>query len=254
MIHPRLRVIAIPALACCLIASGAMAAELTDAEKDALRSDCRSDYFSYCSSVPRGPAVLTCLQKNIASVSPGCRQALGELGGGPAAPSTATPPAQAPAAPPAPGATPSPASSSSAAPAADGTTPSPAAAPAPSETPKAQPSPATEPAPAAPPTPPAASAPPAASTSKSAATPPANTPSAPAKPTSPPTAAAAPVPPAPAYGPLERLVLLRRACGADARAFCAGVPLGDGRIMECLMAQAPSLSPPCRDALVVLGR
>jgi hypothetical protein len=60
--------------------------------------------------------------------------------------------------------------------------------------------------------------------------------------------------PAPAYGPLERLVLLRRACGADARAFCAGVPLGDGRIRECLMAQAPSLSPPCRDALVVLGR
>jgi hypothetical protein len=255
MIHPKLRLIASPALVCCLVASGAMAAELTDAEKDALRSDCRSDYFSYCSSVPRGPAVLTCLQNNIASVSPGCRQALSELGGSPAsAPSTATPPAQAPAATPAPAAAPNPASSSSAAPAADGTTPPPAPAAAPSEPPKAQPSSATEPAPAAPPTPPAASAAPSASTSKSAATPPANAPSVPAKPTPPPTAAAVPVPPAPAYGPLEQLVLLRRACGADARAFCAGVPLGGGRIMECLMAQAPSLSPPCRDALVVLGR
>jgi len=221
MIDPRLRLIAIPALVCCLVASAAMAAELTDAEKDALRSDCRSDYFSYCSSVPRGPAVLTCLQKNIASVSPGCRQALSALGGAPAsAPSTTTQPVQAPAATPAPAAAPNPGSSSS----------------------------------AAPPTPPAASAAPSASTSKSAATPPANAPSVPAKPAPPPAAAAAPAPPPPAYGPLERLVLLRRACGADARAFCAGVPLGDGRIRECLMAQAPSLSPPCRDALVVLGR
>jgi hypothetical protein len=32
------------------------------------------------------------------------------------------------------------------------------------------------------------------------------------------------------------------------------VPLGGGRIVECLSAQMPSLSPPCRDALVVLGR
>jgi hypothetical protein len=242
VIHPKLRLIAIPALVCCLVASSAVAAELTDAEKDALRSDCRSDYFSYCSSVPRGPTVLTCLQKNIASVSPGCRQALGALGGAPAsAPETATPPAQTPAATPALTTAPDPASSISAAPAAGGTTPAPTPAP----------SSATEPAPAAPPT---ASAAPSASTSQSAATPPANAPRVPAKPAPPPTAAAAPAPPPAAYGPLERLVLLRRACGADARAFCAGVPLGDGRIRECLMAQAPSLSPPCRDALVVLGR
>ncbi len=89
MRHSTLRLSMIPALACCLLASGAMAAEMTDAEKDALRSSCRSDYFSYCSSVPRGPAVLTCLQKNIASVSAGCRQALSNLGG------ASTPPAAA---------------------------------------------------------------------------------------------------------------------------------------------------------------
>jgi hypothetical protein len=70
MRYPTLRLSVVPGLACCLLAGGAIAAELTDAEKDALRSSCRSDYFSYCSSVPRGPAVLTCLQKNIASVSP----------------------------------------------------------------------------------------------------------------------------------------------------------------------------------------
>jgi len=242
MRYLNLRLSVIPALACCLLAGGAIAAEMTDAEKDALRSSCRSDYFSYCSSVPRGPAVLTCLQKNIASVSPGCRQALSDLGGA-SAPTSATKAAPAPSAAPAPApavvtkTAPPPAASSP--PATHATTPS--AAPAP-------PPPATKAAPAAP----------VAPAAKSAAKPPASTPSAPAKtaaPPPPPAAAVEPAPgPAPAYGPLERLVLLRRACGADARAFCAGVPLGGGRIRECLMAQAPSLSPPCRDALVVLGR
>jgi hypothetical protein len=90
-----------PALALCLLLAGAgmaVAAEMSDAEKDALRSSCRSDYFSFCSSVPRGPAVLTCLQKNIASVSSGCRQALSKLGGAAAPPSAATKTAPAPAA------------------------------------------------------------------------------------------------------------------------------------------------------------
>jgi hypothetical protein len=240
--HLTLRVSIIPALACCLLASGAFAAEMTDAEKDALRSSCRSDYFSYCSSVPRGPAVLTCLQKNIASVSAGCRQALSNLGG------ASTPPAAATEAAPAPAAAPPPAAPATTAPPQEtSSTPSaatPSAAPPPAD--KAATPPATEAAPAAPATPP-----PAANTVA---------PPAPAAPVTPPPAAktaapppAAAVEPSPA-GPLERLVFLRRACGVDARAFCAGVPLGGGRIVECLSAQMPSLSPPCRDALVVLGR
>jgi len=208
MRHSTLRLSMIPALACCLLASGAVAAEMTDAEKDALRSSCRSDYFSYCSSVPRGPAVLTCLQKNIASVSAGCRQALSDLGG------ASTPPAAA----------------AKTAPAA-----TPATAPPP-ETSSPPPTHATTPSAA-----PAAAAPAAADRAAPAPAPAAE------------AAPATPVAPAPVR-PLERLVFLRRACGGDARAFCAGVPLGGGRIVECLSAQMPSLSPPCRDALVVLGR
>jgi hypothetical protein len=238
MRYSTLRLRVIPALACCLLAGGAIAAEMTDAEKDALRSSCRSDYFSYCSSVPRGPAVLTCLQKNIASVSPVCRQTLSDLGGAFPPPVAATKAALAPT--PAPEAAQAaiakttPAPENSTPPATHATTPSAAAAPvAPAATDTA-----TPPAPAAP-------------VAKSAAKPPASTPSAPATTEPPPPAAG--VEPA-LVRPSERLVFLRRACGVDARALCAGVPLGGGRIVECLTAQMPSLSPPCRDALVVLGR
>jgi hypothetical protein len=240
MRYPTLRLSVVPGLACCLLAGGAIAAELTDAEKDALRSSCRSDYFSYCSSVPRGPAVLRCLQKNIASVSPGCRQALSDLGA--ASPPSAAAAKAAPAPPPAPEAAPdataktTPAPETSTPPATHATTPSAAPAPAaPAATDTAAP-----PAPAAP-------------VAKSSAKPPASTPNAPAKTAAPPPPPAAAVEPAP-VGLLERLVFLRRACGVDARALCAGVPLGGGHIVECLAAQMPSLSPLCRDALVVLGR
>jgi hypothetical protein len=241
MRHLTLRVSIIPALTCCLLASGAFAAEMTDAEKDALRSSCRSDYFSYCSSVPRGPAVLTCLQKSIASVSAGCRQALSNLGGASAPPAAATGATPAPS--PAPAAAPPPAVGATTAPPQETSSPPPAAAPPPAD--KAASPPATEAAPAAPATPPPAANTAAPAAPAAPATPPA------AKTAAPPPAAA--VEPAPA-GPLERLVFLRRACGGDARAFCAGVPLGGGRIVECLSAKMPSLSPPCRDALVVLGR
>jgi hypothetical protein len=249
MRHLTLRLSMIPALACCLLASGAMAAEMTDAEKNALRSSCRSDYFSYCSSVPRGSAVLTCLQKNIASVSAGCRQALSNLGGASAPPPAATEAAPAPSPPP----SAAPASATKTAPPPETSSPppthatTPSAAPAPAAPAAADkaalpPAPAAKAAPEAPTPPPAATATPpapAAPSAKNAAPPP-----------SPPAAAVEPAP----VPPLERLVFLRRACGGDARAFCAGVPLGGGRIVECLSAQMPSLSPPCRDALVVLDR
>jgi hypothetical protein len=263
MRHPTLRLSMIPALACCLLASGAIAAGMTDAEKDALRSSCRSDYFSYCSSVPRGPAVLTCLQKNIASVSAGCRQALSNPGGASAPPAAATKAAPAPSpaatAAPAPAAKTAPPPETSSPPPTHATMPSAAPAPvAPAAADKAAPAPApaAKAAPAAPATPPPAATAtppaPAAPAAKSAAKPPASAPPKTAAPPPPPPPAAA-VEPAPVR-PLERLEFLRRACGGDARAFCAGVPLGGGRIVECLSEQMPSLSPPCRDALVVLGR
>jgi Cysteine rich repeat len=45
----------------------------TDAQRSAIRSQCRSDYEAHCASVPPGgKASLQCLQKNMASLSSGC--------------------------------------------------------------------------------------------------------------------------------------------------------------------------------------
>ena len=49
--------------------------------------------------------------------------------------------------------------------------------------------------------------------------------------------------------PREVLFVLRSACGGDVRALCDGVPPGGGRILQCLAAQAASLSPACKDVL-----
>jgi hypothetical protein len=49
--------------------------------------------------------------------------------------------------------------------------------------------------------------------------------------------------------PREVLFVARQACGADVRALCSGVPIGGGRIIECLASQPAALSPSCREAL-----
>ena len=49
--------------------------------------------------------------------------------------------------------------------------------------------------------------------------------------------------------PREELFVLRSACGADVRALCGGVAPGGGRIVQCLATQAASLSPACKDVL-----
>ena len=49
----------------------------TDAQRSAIRSQCRSDYIAHCSSVPPGgEASLQCLQKNMASLSAACQGAV----------------------------------------------------------------------------------------------------------------------------------------------------------------------------------
>jgi hypothetical protein len=49
----------------------------TDAQRSAIRSQCRSDYEAHCASVPPGgKASLQCLQKNMASLSSGCQEAV----------------------------------------------------------------------------------------------------------------------------------------------------------------------------------
>jgi len=49
----------------------------TDAQRSAIRAQCRADYQAHCASVPPGGmASLQCLQKNMASLAPGCQSAV----------------------------------------------------------------------------------------------------------------------------------------------------------------------------------
>src|SRR6202012_4969275 len=49
----------------------------TDAQRAAIKSNCRSDYMAHCSSIqPGGAASLQCLQQNMASLSPSCAGAV----------------------------------------------------------------------------------------------------------------------------------------------------------------------------------
>src|SRR6184192_1378624 len=49
----------------------------TEAQRDAIKSECRSDYMAHCSSVPPGGAAsLQCLQKNMSSLAAGCQSAV----------------------------------------------------------------------------------------------------------------------------------------------------------------------------------
>jgi Cysteine rich repeat len=67
--------------------------------------------------------------------------------------------------------------------------------------------------------------------------------------------AAAPAAPAgrtygPPMSPRQEAMLLRRACGMDYRTYCSEVPIGGGRVIECLRENGPSLSRQCRSALL----
>jgi hypothetical protein len=49
----------------------------TDAQRSAIRSQCRADYEAHCASVPPGgKASLQCLQQNMSSLSSGCQAAV----------------------------------------------------------------------------------------------------------------------------------------------------------------------------------
>src|SRR5215472_8408937 len=52
--------------------------------------------------------------------------------------------------------------------------------------------------------------------------------------------------PPPTLSPGREAMLLRRACGPDYQAYCAGTPAGGGRIVACLEANGPYLSRQCR--------
>jgi hypothetical protein len=60
-----------------MLATGALAQGLSDAQRSAIKSACRSDYMQVCSSVPTGTqASLQCLVEHSAQVSSGCQSAL----------------------------------------------------------------------------------------------------------------------------------------------------------------------------------
>src|SRR5258708_10868033 len=64
----------------------------TDAQRSAIRSECRSDYEAHCASIPPGgEASLQCLQKNMSSLSGGCQTAVRAVEAPPAPKTEAAP-------------------------------------------------------------------------------------------------------------------------------------------------------------------
>jgi hypothetical protein len=253
-----------------VISASAFAQAPTDAQREAIRSACRSDYMAHCSSVPPGGLEsLQCLQKNMSSLSGSCKSAVSAVEA-PAPAAKSETPAAAPTAE-------TPATTEPAKPA---TTAAPAAAApeAAAATPAKKPSDAqiaairsacrsdypkvcagvpTGGAPAlqcldrnkskvssgcqeALNAAGGAAAPAAAGSSTGGA---------------PAGSAAAPAAAAPAVivlrpmRPREELFVLRSACGGDVRSLCGGVAPGGGRIVQCLATNAGSLSPTCKDVL-----
>src|SRR5712691_8996459 len=247
------------------VATPAFSQAPTDAQRSAIRSECRSDYEAHCASVPPGGAAsLQCLQQNMSSLSSSCQTAVRAVEA-PAA-SKAEP---APAA-----ATAKPAAETAAKPAAETAAPKAAESTAAKKPGDAQVAAirsacrsdyrkvcAGVPTGGAP-------ALQCLEKNKSklsgncqqavnaasggATTPAAGNASAAAATTGP--AAAPAAAPAPALvlrpmRPREELFVVRSACGGDVRALCGGVAPGGGRIARCLATQAASLSPACKEVL-----
>ncbi len=250
-------------------AAPAFALAPSQAQRDAIKSQCRSDYIAHCSSVPPGgEAALQCLQKNMSSLSSSCQSAVRAVEAPAAATSKPAAPVK-PAESAAPKAT-APAAATTAAPKA--AEPKAAAAPAAgqptsaqisairsacrSDYPKVCAGVPTGGAPAlqcleknkAKLSAGCEKAVSAASGGGAAA-------AAPAAGAAPAGAAAAAAPAAPAVivlrpmRPREELLVLRSACGADVRSICGGVQPGGGRIVQCLATNAAQLSPACKDVL-----
>ena len=246
----------------------------SEAQRAAVKAQCRSDYIAHCSDVtPGGAAALQCLQKNMASLSASCQSAVRavEASVQKPEPKAEAKPESKPESPAETAAKPAtePAAEPSAAPAASKTTSTKAAASATpgkpsnaqiaairsacrSDYPKVCAGVPTGGAPALQcleknKAKLSAGCEQAVAAADGGASAPA---AAPAQANASPNAA-------PAASPLvlrpmrprEVLFVMRSACGADVRALCPGVAPGGGRIIECLVAQSASLSPDCRGVL-----
>jgi hypothetical protein len=250
----------------------------SEAQREAIKSNCRNDYIAHCSSIPPGGAAsLQCLQKNMASLSAACA---GAVKAAEAPAETKAEPAAAPKEEP-----------KQETKQETKTEPAPASAPAKSAAEPAKSETKAAAAPAGKPTSaqisairsncrsdypkvcagvPTGGAPALECLEKNKAklsaacgkavaaagggAAPAASGAAPASANAAPAAGAAPAAaPAPLalrrMLPREILFVTRSACGPDVRALCAGVPAGGGRIIECLASQPAALSPACRDVL-----
>jgi hypothetical protein len=278
----------VPALfvaAAVTMAGSAFAQGPSEAQRAAVKAQCRSDYMAHCSSVtPGGKEALECLAQHMSSLSSGCQEAVKavEAAVAPkeepkqeAAPATAAAPAPAteaakPAAESAPkeGAKPVETAPKAAA-AAPGKKPSSAQIAAVKSNCRSDYmkvcSSVTPGGPAAlqclekneASLSPSCKKAVVAAAGGGGAAPAAASGSAPATANAAPDAAPPAAGAAPAAAPLvlrpmrpiEVLGVVRSACGVDVRTLCAGVPAGGGRIISCLVEQSASLSPACREVL-----
>ena len=262
------------ALATLVLATPALSQGPSEAQREAIKSECRSDYMAHCSSIPPGGAAsLECLQKNMASLSAGCASAVkavetpsetkAEPKAEPAKEETKAEPAAAPKTEPAPAAA---KPAAEAAPKEAGAPKQPTSAQISavrancrSDYPKVCAGVPTGGAPALQclekneaklsascktavmaATGGGSAAPKASSGSTPAGTAPAAAAPAPAE---------APVLVLRPMRPREILFVMRSACGEDVRALCPAVAPGGGRVIECLVGQSAKLSPSCRSVL-----
>jgi len=252
----------------------AMAQQPTQAQRDAIRASCRSDFMANCSSVtPGGKEALECLVRNQAKLSAACSAAVTAVMPAKPAPA-ASAPAEAPSAPAAAKSEPA------APPAAAASEPTPKSAASQEAQLKSvrqactlndfmahcswiKPdnpelvlclqanasdlSPSCQAAVQGAP-PPAAHAPAAAPEKKPAAATPTKKPVAerePAMPSAPPAASAAPTE--------AQKSAIRAACRSDFMANCSGVQPGGAEALQCLKSHTASLSSACQSAVAAIG-
>jgi hypothetical protein len=274
-------------LAVAALFSGAAQAQVTSAQQNAIKSNCRSDFMSKCSGVtPGGKDALACLQKNVATLSPGCKTAVSATlpPPAPAAAAPAAPAAPAAAAPPPPAPPVTPAATTPAAPVRSAPPPKAKVAPAPRRAAVVAPVAA---APAAP----VATAPAAAPTAAQQAAmkqncrndftrhcrgvPPGGqealgclqknvgalsgacksvvsaTLGAPAPAATPAAVTTAPPESRMPKAPVANAAVMLRACKLDLVRHCRGVEPGGGRALACLSANEANLTVRCRTAMKV---
>jgi hypothetical protein len=103
--HAMFKSLAFAGLLLALLPNHVSAQQPTQAQRDAIRAACRSDFMANCSGIqPGGKDAFECLLQNDAKLSPSCRTAMNAAAPKPAEPAAAAPaaaPAQSEAAPPA---------------------------------------------------------------------------------------------------------------------------------------------------------